>query len=74
METCWQGGIVKDDEENKETHGRPDSPQPPMANGSHDGGRGEGTGGSMLRGCGVALGIAALIFLFIVGACFMSFG
>ena len=58
---------MKDDEENK--------PQPPMANGSHDGkGDGAGKGGSMLRGCGVALGIAALIFLFIVGACFMSFG
>jgi len=33
-----------------------------------------GEGSSVLRGCGVALGIAALIFLFIVGACFMSFG
>jgi hypothetical protein len=45
-----------------------------MANDSHDGDSGEGSGRSMLRGCGVALGIAALIFLFIVGACFMSFG
>ncbi len=26
-----------------------------------------------LRGCGIALGIAALIFLFIVGACFIGF-
>jgi len=65
---------VKDNEENKETQGRPEMPQPPMANGSHDGSSGKGTGSSMLRGCGVALGIAALIFLFIVGACFMSFG
>ena len=27
-----------------------------------------------LRGCGIALGIAALVFLFAVGACFMNFG
>ena len=29
-------------------------------------------GGSGLRGCGIALGIAALLFLFVVGACFMN--
>ena len=58
---------MNDDEE--------DGAQPPMANGGHDGhGNAENKGGSMLRGCGVALGIAALIFLFIIGACFMSFG
>jgi len=27
-----------------------------------------------LRGCGIAVGIAALLFLFVVGACFMKFG
>jgi len=30
------------------------------------------TGGKILRGCGIAVGIAALVFLFIVGACFIS--
>ena len=30
------------------------------------------TGQKWLRGCGIALGIAALIFLFIVGACFIA--
>jgi len=34
---------------------------------------GEGSGGSFLRGCGIALGVVALVFFFIVGACFMSF-
>lgn len=29
-------------------------------------------GGSFLRGCGIALGIAFLIFAFVVGACFIS--
>ena len=58
---------MKDDEEKE--------PQPPMANGGHDGDEdGAGTGRSFLRGCGIALGIAGLIFLFIVGACFMSLG
>ena len=33
----------------------------------------EDKGSSFLRGCGIALGVAALIFLFVVGACFMSF-
>lgn len=67
---------MKDEEENRrEPDGPPDLPQPPRANGSHDDDRGgSGTAGSVLRGCGVALGIAGLIFLFIVGACFMSFG
>jgi hypothetical protein len=27
---------------------------------------------SFLRGCGIALGIAFLLFAFVVGACFMS--
>ena len=31
-----------------------------------------GTGSRWLRGCGIALGIAALVFLFVVGACFIS--
>ena len=30
------------------------------------------SGGSFLRGCGIALGIGFLIFAFVVGACFMS--
>jgi hypothetical protein len=60
-----------DDEEDKSID---ELPQPPMANGGHDGdGNGDSTGRSILRGCGVVLGIAGLIFLFIVGACFMSF-
>jgi hypothetical protein len=29
-------------------------------------------GGSMLRGCGIALGIAFLVLMFGVGACFMA--
>lgn len=67
---------MKHEEENKrQTGGPPELPQPPMANGSHDGDdNGASTGGRILRGCGVALGIAGLIFLFVVGACFMSFG
>jgi hypothetical protein len=32
----------------------------------------EGRGGSFLRGCGIAVGVVALIFLFVVGACFIS--
>jgi hypothetical protein len=28
--------------------------------------------GSFLRGCGIALGIAFLLFAFVVGACFMA--
>ena len=31
-----------------------------------------GSGSSFLRGCGIAVGIAALVFLFVVGACFMA--
>lgn len=30
------------------------------------------SGGSFLRGCGIALGISFLLFAFVVGACFMS--
>ena len=30
------------------------------------------SGGSILRGCGIALGIAFLVFAFVVGACFIS--
>lgn len=30
-------------------------------------------GSRILRGCGIAFGIAALVFLFLVGACFMAF-
>jgi hypothetical protein len=33
-----------------------------------------GEGSNWLRGCGIAVGIAALLFLFVVGACFMKFG
>jgi hypothetical protein len=33
---------------------------------------GESTGGRMLRGCGIGLGIALLVLLFGVGACFMA--
>lgn len=34
---------------------------------------GEGKGGSSwLRGCGIAAGIAGLIFFLIVGACFIA--
>jgi hypothetical protein len=33
----------------------------------------ESGGSKLLRGCGIALGIAGLVFLFVVGACFMSF-
>ena len=29
-------------------------------------------GSRILRGCGIALGIAALVFLFAVGACFVA--
>jgi hypothetical protein len=31
-----------------------------------------GAGGSLLRGCGIALGIAVLLFAFVVGACFIG--
>ena len=31
-----------------------------------------GTGSRWLRGCGIAVGIAELVFLFVVGACFIS--
>jgi len=30
------------------------------------------SGSKILRGCGIAIGIAALIFLFICGACFIA--
>jgi hypothetical protein len=30
------------------------------------------TGGRILRGCGIAVGIALLILAFVVGACFIS--
>lgn len=30
------------------------------------------SGSSFLRGCGIAVGIAALLFLFVVGACFVA--
>ena len=30
-------------------------------------------GSPILRGCGIAFGVVALIFLFIVGACFIQF-
>jgi hypothetical protein len=30
------------------------------------------TANRVLRGCAIALGIAALIFLFVVGACFIA--
>jgi hypothetical protein len=31
------------------------------------------SGSSFIRGCGIALGIAFLVFMFVVGACFMAF-
>ena len=40
--------------------------QPP----AEDGG---GSGGSFMRGCGIALGVVVLIFFFIFGACFINF-
>jgi hypothetical protein len=42
---------------------RPGSPPPESPPGS---------GGAWLRGCGIALGIAFLVLVFVVGACFMS--
>ena len=32
----------------------------------------ENRGSRILRGCGIALGIAVLVFLFAVGACFLA--
>ena len=32
------------------------------------------TAGRFLRGCGIALSIAFLVFAFVVGACFMAVG
>jgi hypothetical protein len=32
----------------------------------------ESSGGSFLRGCGIALGVTFLLLVFVVGACFMS--
>jgi hypothetical protein len=29
-------------------------------------------GGSFMRGCGIAVGVVALVFLLIVGACFIQ--
>jgi hypothetical protein len=34
-------------------------------------GKSKGVGGAILRGCGIALGVVALVFFFIVGACFI---
>ncbi len=31
-----------------------------------------GSGSRFLRGCGIAVGIAAFVFLFVVGACFVA--
>lgn len=57
----------------KETDGPPELPQPPMENGSHDAEAGSGgLGAKILRGCAVAAGIAALILVFVLGACFIS--
>ena len=54
---------MKDDDEN----------QPPLANGARDGESDSGSaGGKILRGCAVAVGIAALILVFVMGACFIS--
>jgi hypothetical protein len=50
----------KEQQELAEFARRPPAPQP-------------GTGGSFWRGCLIALGIAFLIFAFVVGACFLSF-
>jgi hypothetical protein len=33
----------------------------------------EDQGSAFLRGCGIAVGIVAMVFFFIVGACFLSF-
>jgi hypothetical protein len=33
----------------------------------------KGSGSSIIRGCGIALAIAFLVFMFVVGACFMAF-
>jgi len=44
-----------------------------MENGSHDAEAGSGgLGRKILRGCAVAAGIAALILVFVLGACFIS--
>ena len=50
------------DDRNVDEHARARTPPPP-----------EGRGSSLLRGCGIALGIAFLVFMFVVGACFMAF-
>ena len=43
-------------------HSRP----PPAHTGAGD------SGNSFLRGCGIAVGVVALVFFFVVGACFIG--
>jgi len=71
METRQQGGFVNEENKDKDKKieveefqefARKRPPDPPEE------------GSNWLRGCGIALGIAALVFLFVVGACFMKFG
>jgi len=45
--------------------------RPPPGPGDLDG---SGSGSWFLRGCGIAVGIVALIFFFIVGVCFIKLG
>jgi hypothetical protein len=43
--------------------------QPPKERTQADG---SGVGGFLLRGCGIAVGLALLLFLFVVGSCFLG--
>lgn len=63
------GNDGKDEDRGRETdlsdiaRASPPSPPPPRKQGS-----------SFLRGCGIAFGIAFLLFAFVVGACFIQMG
>jgi len=74
MEVSGEGAHVnepteqgKDDDRGRETdfseYARGLPPPPPQKKGS-----------SFLRGCGIAFGIAFLLFAFVVGACFIKMG
>ena len=64
---------MSEDKKDKVTNPYAGPPEiPPWNPDDKPGSRERSTGDKILRGCGIALGIAALIFLFIVGACFIS--
>jgi hypothetical protein len=74
MEDGGEGDNMNEtpDEKNKDDGREQDLTEYARAVKSVEDERPRGSGGSFLRGCGIALAIAFLLFAFVVGACFMS--